>query len=42
MARGDRVIIPGPDQNIRAGDKIVVFNTRPGVADIGGTFRAAA
>jgi trk system potassium uptake protein TrkA len=42
IARGDRVIIPGPEQNIRAGDRIVVFNTRPGVADIGGTFRAAA
>jgi trk system potassium uptake protein TrkA len=42
VVRGDRVIIPEPDDLIRGGDRMIVFNTRPGVAEIGGTFRAAA
>lgn len=42
ILRGDRVLIPEGDEHLRGGDRLVVFNTRQGVAKLRRTFGAAA
>ncbi|HEV2060076.1 MAG TPA: Trk system potassium transporter TrkA [Solirubrobacteraceae bacterium] len=42
MVRDDRVLIPEKDERLRAGDRLVVFNVRQGVAKLHQTFDAAA
>ena len=42
LVRGDRVLIPEGDERLRGGDRLVLFNARPGVAQLRKTFDAAA
>jgi Trk K+ transport system NAD-binding subunit len=42
IVRSDRVVIPTSDERVLAGDRLVVFNTRQGIADLSKTFDAAA
>ncbi len=42
IARDGRVLMPTGDQRVRAGDRLVVFNVRQGVADLRRAFGAAA
>lgn len=42
LVRDDRVVIPRRDEHLRSGDRLVVFNTRRGVAELSKTFDAAA
>jgi trk system potassium uptake protein len=42
VVRGDRVLIPNGDERLKADDRLIVFNTRQGVADLHKTFDAAA
>lgn len=41
ILRGDRVLIPEGGEQLRGGDRLVVFNTRQGVAKLRRTFGAA-
>jgi len=41
IVRGERVIMPLPDARVRAGDHVIVFNPRAGVADVKRGFHAA-
>jgi trk system potassium uptake protein TrkA len=41
IVRGDRVLFPLPDERVRAGDRLLVFNPRRGVADVQRSFQAA-
>lgn len=41
IVRNDRVLIPHDDERVEAGDRLVVFNARQGVADLRPTFAAA-
>lgn len=40
IVRGDRVIIPGPEEQIRGGDRVVTFNARSGVSKVAAAFKA--
>jgi len=40
IARGDAVVVPGPDDRLEAGDRVVVFSVRTGLADVRRTFQA--
>jgi len=42
VVRDGRVLIPKGDERVQAGDRLVVFNTRQGVAELQKTFDAAA
>ncbi|MBW3608586.1 MAG: Trk system potassium transporter TrkA [Actinobacteria bacterium] len=42
IVRHDRVLIPQNDERLRAGDRLVVFNVRQGVAKLHQTFDAVA
>jgi trk system potassium uptake protein TrkA len=42
IVRDDRVLMPSDDERLKARDRLVVFNTRQGVADLGTTFNVAA
>jgi trk system potassium uptake protein TrkA len=42
IVRDDRVLIPHNDERVEAGDRLVVFNARQGVADLRTSFNAAA
>jgi len=42
IVRDGRVLIPQPEERVQAGDRLVVFNARQGVADLHKTFDAAA
>jgi trk system potassium uptake protein TrkA len=42
IARDGGVILPGDDERVQSGDRLVVFNTRQGVADLRKIFDAAA
>jgi Trk K+ transport system NAD-binding subunit len=41
IVRGDKVLFPLPDERVRAGDRLLVFNPRRGVADVQRSFQAA-
>jgi trk system potassium uptake protein len=41
LVRGDRVLMPGDQVKIEGGDRVLVFNTRRGVADVKRAFTAA-
>lgn len=41
IVRDGRVVMPDGDERIAGGDRLVVFNTRAGVADVQRTFKAA-
>jgi Trk K+ transport system NAD-binding subunit len=41
LVRGDRVLMPGDGVRIQGGDRVLVFNTRRGVADVKRAFTAA-
>jgi trk system potassium uptake protein len=42
IVRDGRVVIPTSEERVLAGDRLVVFNTRQGIADLRKTFDAAA
>jgi trk system potassium uptake protein len=42
IVRNGRVVIPSGEETVAAGDRLVVFNTRQGVADLRKAFDAAA
>jgi trk system potassium uptake protein TrkA len=42
IVRDDRVLMPNDDERLKARDRLVVFNTRQGVADLSTTFNVAA
>ncbi|MGH2946791.1 MAG: Trk system potassium transporter TrkA [Solirubrobacteraceae bacterium] len=41
IVRDGRVIIPGADDTIRGGDRVVVFNARRGASNVAGAFKAS-
>jgi trk system potassium uptake protein TrkA len=41
VCRGDRVLMPGDGVQVQGGDRVLVFNTRRGVADVRRAFIAA-
>jgi trk system potassium uptake protein len=41
IVRDGQVIIPDGSERLRGGDRVVVFNSRRGVADVAGAFKAA-
>lgn len=41
ILRNDRVVIPSPDETVRGGDRVLLFNSVKGVADVQRTFNAA-
>jgi trk system potassium uptake protein TrkA len=41
LVRGDRVLMPGDGVRVQGGDRVLVFNTRRGVADVKRAFAAA-
>jgi trk system potassium uptake protein TrkA len=41
LVRGGKVLIPEGGERVEGGDRLVVFNTRQGVADLRGMFNAA-
>ncbi|WP_354700636.1 Trk system potassium uptake protein TrkA [Paraconexibacter sp. AEG42_29] len=40
LVRGDRVMFPGDEECIRAGDRVITFNARSGISAVVGTFNA--
>jgi trk system potassium uptake protein TrkA len=40
LVRDGQVLIPEPEDLIRGGDRVLLFNPRPGVADVRRTFKA--
>jgi trk system potassium uptake protein TrkA len=42
LVRNGRVLMPEDDQQVRGGDRVLVFNTRQGVSDLKRAFGAAA
>jgi len=41
IVRGEKVLFPLPDERVRAGDRVLIFNPRRGVADVQRSFQAA-